>query len=104
MLDIRDLRLSFHDHEETTTVLRGLNLHMDAGARLGLVGESGSGKSVTALAIAGLLQRRSVEISGQILFEGRDLLQYPRDELRKIQGREIGMIFQEPMTSLNPLM
>ena len=104
MLDIKNLQLSFHDHNETTHVLRGINLHMDAGARMALVGESGSGKSVTALAVAGLLQRRSAEISGQILFEGRDLLQYPRDQLRKIQGREIGMIFQEPMTSLNPLM
>lgn len=104
MLDIKNLHLSFHDHDETTHVLRGLNLHMDAGERMALVGESGSGKSVTALAVAGLLQRRSAEISGQILFEGRDLLQYPRDELRKIQGRKIGMIFQEPMTSLNPLM
>jgi ABC-type dipeptide/oligopeptide/nickel transport system ATPase component len=77
---------------------------MDAGERLGLVGESGSGKSVTALAVAGLLRRSSATLSGEILFEGRDLLKLPREEMRKIQGREIGMIFQEPMTSLNPLM
>ncbi len=104
MLDIRDLRVSFHDHGETTEVLHGVNLHMDAGERLGLVGESGSGKSVTALAVAGLLRRSNATISGEILFDGRNLLLCPRDELRKIQGREIGMIFQEPMTSLNPLM
>ncbi len=104
MLDIRDLHLTFHDHGESTEVLHGVNLHMDAGERLGLVGESGSGKSVTALAVAGLLRRSRATLSGQILFEGRDLLQASREELRKIQGREIGMIFQEPMTSLNPLM
>ncbi len=104
MLDIRDLRLTFHDHGTDNEVLHGINLHMDAGERLGLVGESGSGKSVTALAVAGLLRRSNSTVSGEILFEGRDLLRLPRDEMRKIQGREIGMIFQEPMTSLNPLM
>ena len=104
MLDIRDLRLTFHDHGVDNEVLHGINLHMDAGDRLGLVGESGSGKSVTALAVAGLLRRSKVTLSGEILFEGRDLLSLPRAEMRKIQGREIGMIFQEPMTSLNPLM
>ena len=104
MLDIRDLRLTFHDHGADNEVLHGINLHMAAGERLGLVGESGSGKSVTALAVAGLLRRSRVTLSGEILFEGRDLLSLPRDEMRRIQGREIGMIFQEPMTSLNPLM
>ena len=104
MLDIRDLRLSFHDRGGDHEVLHGINLHMDAGERLGLVGESGSGKSVTALAVAGLLRRSSATVSGEILFEGRNLLECPRDEMRKIQGRDIGMIFQEPMTSLNPLM
>ena len=103
MLDIRDLRLSFHEHGESTEVLHGINLHMDAGERLGLVGESGSGKSVTALAVAGLIRRSKATLSGEILFEGRDLLKCPREELRAIQGKEIGMIFQEPMTSLNPL-
>jgi oligopeptide/dipeptide ABC transporter ATP-binding protein len=103
MLDIRDLRLTFHDHGVDNEVLHGINLHMDAGERLGLVGESGSGKSVTALAVAGLLRRSSATLSGEILFEGRDLLKLPREEMRKIQGREIGMIFQEPMTSLNPV-
>ena len=104
MLDIRDLRLTFHDHGVDNEVLHGINLHMDAGERLGLVGESGSGKSVTALAVAGLIRRSRATLSGEILFEGRDLLHCPRDEMRAIQGKEIGMIFQEPMTSLNPLM
>ena len=104
MLDIRDLRLTFHDHGVDSEVLHGINLHMDAGERLGLVGESGSGKSVTALAVAGLLRRSSATLTGEILFDGRNLLECPREEMRKIQGKEIGMIFQEPMTSLNPLM
>lgn len=104
MLDIRELRVSFIDREDTGEVVHGISLHMDAGERLGLVGESGSGKSVTALTIAGLLKRSRVTVSGQVLFQGRDLLQCPREELRTIQGREIGMVFQEPMTSLDPLM
>lgn len=104
MLDIQDLRVSFIDREDTGEVIHGISLHMDEGERLGLVGESGSGKSVTALTVAGLLKRSSVTVSGKVLFRDRDLLQCPRDELRKIQGREIGMVFQEPMTSLDPLM
>ena len=104
MLDIEELRVSFIDREDTGEVIHGISLHMDPGERLGLVGESGSGKSVTALTVAGLLKRSSVTVSGRVLFRDRDLLQCPREELRKIQGREIGMVFQEPMTSLDPLM
>ena len=104
MLDIQELRVSFTDREDTGEVLHGISLHVDEGERLGLVGESGSGKSVTALTVAGLLKRSSVTVSGRVLFRDRDLLQCPRGELRKIQGREIGMVFQEPMTSLDPLM
>ena len=84
--------------------VRGLNLRLGPGERLGLVGESGSGKTVTALAVAGLIERRAAVLSGEILFEGRELLRLPREELRKLQGRDIGFIFQEPMSSLNPTM
>jgi len=104
MLDIMGLHLSFEDHGSYHEVLHGIDLHMEEGETLGLVGESGSGKSVTALSVAGLLPRRKVLETGQILFERKDLLSCPREELRKIQGRDIGMIFQEPMTSLDPLM
>ena len=76
---------------------------MKAGEIVGLVGESGSGKSMSALAIAGLLSRRDMHKRGQILFDGLDLLTCERSKLRKIQGNEISMIFQEPMTSLNPV-
>ena len=104
MLDIRDLRVSFREPDGDGEVLHGIDLHMDDGELLGLVGESGSGKSVTALTVAGLLSRSKVEITGEVLFQGKNLLECSRDELRKIQGRDIGMVFQEPMTSLDPLM
>ena len=74
------------------------------GERMGLVGESGSGKTVTAMALSGLIERSIVEMSGEVLFGGRDLLKCTRSELRTVHGKEIGMVFQEPMTSLNPLM
>ena len=70
---------------------------------MGLVGESGSGKSMTALAIAGLLSRHDMKKTGQILFRGTDLLTCPRAQLRALQGDEIGIVFQEPQTSLNPV-
>ena len=102
MLDIRDLRVTFLSNDKKA--VRGIDLSMAAGERLGLVGESGSGKTVTAMALSGLIFRSKVEMTGQILFEGKDLLTCSREELRAIQGRDIGVVFQEPMTSLNPLM
>jgi ABC-type microcin C transport system duplicated ATPase subunit YejF len=104
MLDIRNLTIRFTDRHCKEPVVRNLSIHMDYGDRLGLVGESGSGKTQTALAVAGLLPRSRTEAQGQILFEGQDLTACTREELRRVQGRGIGMIFQEPMTSLNPLM
>ncbi|MCL2122209.1 MAG: ABC transporter ATP-binding protein [Clostridiales bacterium] len=103
MLTIHNLSIKFNDSVGGEAV-RGVSLHMEAGEILGLVGESGSGKTMTALAIAGLVERAKTETAGQILFEGRDLLTMKRSELRRIQGREIGFVFQEPMSSLNPLM
>jgi len=103
VLTIHNLSIKFNDSVGGEAV-RGVNLHMEAGEILGLVGESGSGKTMTALAIAGLVERAKTETAGQILFEGRDLLTMKRSELRRIQGREIGFVFQEPMSSLNPLM
>ena len=102
MLDIRDLRVTFLSNDKKA--VRGIDLSMDAGERLGLVGESGSGKTVTAMALSGLILRSKVEMTGKILFDGKDLLTCSREELRAIQGRDIGVVFQEPMTSLNPLM
>ena len=104
MLDIKDLHIEFLDKRGSVEAVRGIDLHMDYGEVLGLVGESGSGKTITALTIAGLIKRGNMRLSGEISFCGQDILHMPRSEMRKIQGRDIGMIFQEPMTSLNPLM
>lgn len=103
MLDVVNLNIEFHDHLTPETVVFDFNLHMEPGEIVGLVGESGSGKSMTALAIAGLLSRHDMEKRGQILFEQKDLLTCKREELRALQGNEISMVFQEPMTSLNPV-
>ena len=103
LLEVKDLNIEFHDHLIPETVVYDFNLELKPGEIVGLVGESGSGKSMSALAIAGLLSRRDMRKKGQILFEGLDLLTCERSKLRKIQGNEISMIFQEPMTSLNPV-
>ena len=82
----------------------GVSLTIADGEILGLVGESGSGKSVTAMSVAGLLPRKQCDYSGDILLDGMDLLHTDRAALRKIQGRDIGVVFQEPQSSLDPLM
>lgn len=103
LLEVIDLNIEFHDHLVPETVVYDFDLTLNEGEIVGIVGESGSGKSMTALAIAGLLSRHDMEKKGQILYEGMDLLSCPRAQLRKLQGKEIGMVFQEPMTSLNPV-
>ena len=103
LLEVKDLNIEFHDHLIPETVVYDFDLELKAGEIVGLVGESGSGKSMSALAIAGLLSRRDMHKRGQTLFDGLDLLTCERSKLRKIQGNEISMIFQEPMTSLNPV-
>jgi peptide/nickel transport system ATP-binding protein len=103
LLDIRDLHIRFG----ATEAVRGISLRIDEGEVLGLVGESGSGKSATAMAILGLLGS-AARVSGRILWQQGeteiDLLQQPAGILRRVRGREIAMIFQEPMTALNPVM
>lgn len=103
LLEVKDLNIEFHGHLIPETVVYDFDLTMKEGEIIGLVGESGSGKSMSALAIAGLLSRRDMRKRGKILFEGLDLLTCERSQLRKLQGNEISMIFQEPMTSLNPV-
>lgn len=102
MLEIRDLHVKFHTRSHEAVA--GLSLLIADGEILGLVGESGSGKSVTAMSVAGLLPRKQCDYSGEIFLNGADLLHADRTELRKIQGREIGVVFQEPQTCMNPLM
>lgn len=104
LLDIRGLRTAFRSEAGLAVAVDGLDLHLNEGETLGLVGESGCGKSVTALSIMRLVPSPPGEIvAGEILFEGRDLLKLGESEMRKIRGDDISMIFQEPMTSLNPV-
>src|SRR3977135_2969823 len=103
LIEIEGLRVIFHgDDGRTTHAVDSVNLSVAKGATLGLVGESGCGKSVTSLAIMGLLSRHSAEVTGSIRFDGFDLLDVPAQPLRDLRGNRLAMIFQEPMTSLNP--
>jgi len=104
MLSVRDLEVRFTDRREVDEAVRGVSFDMAPGEILGIVGESGSGKSVTARAIMGLLRRRSAQVSGQILFGEQNLLALSIEEMRKLQGKRISMVFQEPKSALNPLM
>lgn len=103
MLDVIDLRVRFLSRPEKYAV-DGVSFHMEDGEILGLVGESGSGKSVTAMAVSGLLPRRKTECSGSILLSGREMLNVDRNAIREIQGKDLSVVFQEPMTSLDPVM
>ena len=105
LLEIQDLSVHFHLPEGIARAVDGISFDLAAGETLGLVGESGCGKSVTALSILGLVPSPPGRIeSGRIQFEDRDLLHLDAQEMRHIRGREISMIFQEPMTSLNPVL
>ncbi|KZY74851.1 microcin ABC transporter ATP-binding protein [Oleiphilus sp. HI0071] len=104
ILEVKNLSVAFAHNGESQTVVHGVSYTLNRGETLALVGESGSGKSVSSNAIIQLLPRQSASYpSGEILFKGQDLLQASEQELRAVRGNEIGMIFQEPMTSLNPL-
>jgi peptide/nickel transport system ATP-binding protein len=100
LLEVRDLRVHFDTDDGVVKAVDGVNFSLDRGQTLGIVGESGSGKSVTNMAIMGLA--RGGRISGEVLFEGRDLLKLHNNELREIRGKKIAMIFQDPLSSLHP--
>jgi ABC-type dipeptide/oligopeptide/nickel transport system ATPase component len=104
LLDVQHLTVTFERAGSALTAVDDLSLTIEAGETLGLVGESGSGKSVTALAILRLLQPPGHVRGGCVLFEGRDLLTLPESDMRAIRGGRISLIFQEPMTALNPTM
>jgi peptide/nickel transport system ATP-binding protein len=103
MLEVRDLSVRFDTDEGTVHAVDGMSLELASREVLGIVGESGCGKSVTALSILGLLPKTAT-VTGSIRFEGAELLGAPRSRLRKIRGRQISFVFQEPMTSLNPVL
>jgi oligopeptide/dipeptide ABC transporter ATP-binding protein len=104
LLEVKDLVTAFQTDNGEIKAVDGVSFSIRRGRTLGVVGESGCGKSVTALSIIRLLPRPMGRIlGGEILFDGRDLTKLPLDDLRKVRGKEIGMIFQEPMTALNPV-
>src|SRR5690606_3789505 len=104
LLSVRDLKVYFETEDGLVPAVDGISFDLKKGGTLGIVGESGCGKSVTSLAIMRLIPTPPGRIvGGQILFEGEDLLKKSPAEMRKIRGNEISMIFQEPMTSLNPV-
>jgi oligopeptide transport system ATP-binding protein len=104
LLKIKDLRTRFHTEDGIVKAVNGISYSMDVGDILGVVGESGCGKSVHALSIMRLIQIPPGEIeSGEVWFDGRDLLKLSNAEIRQVRGRDIAMVFQDPMTSLNPV-
>ncbi len=103
LLEVKDLRTYFHTDDGVVKAVDGVEFSVEKGQTLGIVGESGSGKSVTNLTIMGLNPKRNTVSSGQALWKGEDLLTMKPSRLRDIRGSEISMIFQDPMTSLNPV-
>jgi peptide/nickel transport system ATP-binding protein len=103
LLEVRDLHVSFRTEDGLVRAVDGVSFTVTAGQVLGIVGESGSGKSVTAMSIMRLIRDPNAITTGEVLYKGRDLLKLSADEMRDVRGSEIAMIFQDPMTSLNPV-
>jgi oligopeptide/dipeptide ABC transporter ATP-binding protein len=103
LLDVRDLKTQFRTDDGIVGAVDGVSFSVEKGKTLAIVGESGCGKSVTCLTILGLNPRAKTVSTGEAVFKGRNLLELPTSELRKVRGNEISMIFQDPMTSLNPV-
>ena|SRR5689334_18668368 len=102
LLEIKDLKVHFDTEDGLVKAVDGVSYTVDRGQTLGIVGESGSGKSVSSMTLMGLTRAPNARISGEILFDGHDLLQATTTELRKIRGNDIAMIFQDPLSSLHP--
>jgi peptide/nickel transport system ATP-binding protein len=102
LLEVQDLKASFKTPRGDVAAIRGLSFQVEAGQTTAIVGESGSGKSVTALSILRLLNGRDAHVEGRILLEGVDLMTLPEAAMRRLRGGAIGMVFQDPMSSLNP--
>ena len=104
VLEIKDLKIEFRSDDVIVNAVNGINLTMKEGETLGLVGETGAGKTTVARAILGILPKPQGKVNnGEIVFEGRDMLCLPEKEMKKIRGEKIAMIFQDPMTALNPI-
>jgi len=103
MLQVNDLNIKFKTQSGFFEAVKGVSFHLNKGETIGIVGESGSGKSVTSLAIMRLLDEKQTVIRGEVLLNGQSLCKLPEEEMQKIRGHQVAMIFQEPMTSLNPV-
>ena len=102
LLEVRDLRVSFSTADGIVHAVDGISYTVESGKVLGIVGESGSGKSVSALTVMGLTRFQNAEVSGEVMFDGQDILLASDQEMRRIRGNEIAMIFQHPLSSLHP--
>jgi oligopeptide/dipeptide ABC transporter ATP-binding protein len=103
LLEVKGLRTSFHTSDGVVRAVDGIDFHVDRGEIMGLVGESGCGKSVTSLSIMGLVARPGRVEAGEVLFDGQDLLKLKPDQMRRLRGDQLSMIFQQPQSSLNPV-
>jgi peptide/nickel transport system ATP-binding protein len=101
LLEVRDLRVSFRTADGVVRAVRGVSFDVDAGRTIGIVGESGSGKTVLTQTLLGLTP--GAEVSGQAVFDGTDLLALDEEQMRRVRGAQIAVIFQDPLTSLHPL-
>jgi peptide/nickel transport system ATP-binding protein len=102
LLSVEDLRVEFHTEDGVVHAVDGISYQVDTGKTIGIVGESGSGKSVSSLTMLGLTRTRTARIEGRIMFEGKDLVALPAEELRRLRGNDVAMIFQDPLSSLHP--
>ena len=103
LIDIQKLSIQFKNESKLSYAVQDVSFSIKKGEAIGLVGESGSGKSITALAIIGLLPVQAIKSAGKIIYDGKDLLWLKEDKIRSYRGNKISMIFQEPMTALNPV-
>ena len=103
LLEVRDLKVSFRTEDGVVRAVDGISFTLDPGEVLGIVGESGSGKSVSMMSVMRLIIDPNAVFEGEVIYKGRDLMKLGRDEMREVRGTEIAMIFQDPMTSLNPV-
>src|ERR671938_185804 len=103
LLEVKDLHVHFNTEDGVVRAVDGVSFELERGKVLGIVGESGSGKSVTAMTLMGLTRDVNTRFEGEILYKGRSLLTRPEREMQDFRGNEIAMIFQDPMTSLNPV-
>ena len=101
-LDVRNLSVKFPTDDGLVSAVNGMDFSLERGQTLGIVGESGSGKSVTSQALMGLLKGTSAQVTGQAVFQGKDLVTLPESGMRQLRGRNIGMIFQDPLSALHP--